>query len=268
MQSSCNIIKNKHVNYSKKVVTFSDIKFRGLKAQEEYTQEVEALVSENDELAELNDFKKKLEKIEARLRAEIEEERRAILKRTVKEAEEEIAKYRDEVANKAYEESREEGYEAGYTEGVKKALKDCEEKCNEIKQNALNLLEQAKMEVDAYVRENEQKIIALAADMAESIVHKTIDTSDENILTIIRPIIEQFEGKESIVITCQPENFDFLNENIKKLEEANSEARFILLADGNLEKNGCTIENDSKIIDLQIRKQLDSIIEDLKNMED
>jgi flagellar assembly protein FliH len=68
-------------------------------------------------------------------------------------------------------------------------------------------------------------------------------------------------------LTCHPDTMTFLEDNIEKLKEANQGIRFILLKDENLEKNGCTIENESQIIDLQIGKQINSIIEDLRNME-
>ena len=183
------------------------------------------------------------------------------------DAREEIERLQKEAINKGYEKGYNKGFDQGFEEGANKAFKECEDQCNEIKQNALGLIKQSEVQVDDYINENKANIIKLAGVMAESIVHKTIDTSSDKVLSLIKPIIEQYRSTENIILTCHPESLAFLEENIGKLEEANPGARFILLKDINLEKNGCTIENESQIVDLQIGKQINSIIEDLKNME-
>ena len=60
---------------------------------------------------------------------------------------------------------------------------------------------------------------------------------------------------------------DFLS-RVEELKAVCPNGRFIILEDGNLEDKGCTIENESQIIDLQIRKQIDSIIRDLNALEE
>ena len=60
-------------------------------------------------------------------------------------------------------------------------------------------IRQAEAEVSDYIVENRTNLINLAGEMAESIVHKTIDTSSENVLSLIKPIIEQYESYKKIL---------------------------------------------------------------------
>lgn len=260
IQSSYRLIKNKDITYTEDSVPITNVNIKNPIVEKVPNKEL------FDDTIDIKDIgiDNLMEDLENKLRAEIEEERQTILNNALNEAKVEIEELKKDAVNKGYE----EGYKKGRDEGIQQALKDCEESCNEIKQDALKLIKQSEVEVDNYFNESKESIIDLAGVMAESIVHKTIDTSDEKIISLIKPILEQYEGKENIILTCNPDSVEFLKDNIKKLQEINPESRFIILEDNNLEKNGCTIENESQITDLQIGNQINSIIQDLKNMED
>lgn len=263
MQSSNRVIKNEDVSYSDNVVPISNIKIKMPVVEEEIEETIDCVdegseVSSGATITQLRD----------ELMVEMEIERQAVLNKAVEAAQEEIAMLQQEAMNKGYEEGYIKGHKEGIDQGIEKGYSESEADRKRIKENALKLIDQAEEEVEEYFEESRKEIVSLAAAMAESIVHKTIDSSDENLLSIIKPIVEQYEGKENILLTCHPDSTSFLKENIEKLEVLCPETRFIILEDANLEKNGCTIENESQIIDLQIGKQINSIIEDLKNMED
>lgn len=200
--------------------------------------------------------------IQSQLTRENEVERARIIKNTMEEAE--IIKA--QAHKNGHEQGLKDGYDQGYKKGYNEGLEEAEKQSIEIKNNALSLIDQAEKYVDQYFKENKARLISLAADMAESIIHSKIDTSAEDILMIINPILQQYGKKGNITITCHPSNIHNLKEKIHQLEENYRESKFILFEDGNLEKNGCVIENKSQIIDLQIRQQLDSIIKDIKEI--
>lgn len=160
---------------------------------------------------------------------------------------------------KGFEQGLKEGYEQGYKDGVM----DAETEAIIIKNNAIDLINQAHTYTSDYLVENHHNIIRLAADMAESIVHTVIDESSENVTRLIKPILQQFSKKENIIITCNPDNLAYIKCYKHELEESCPDAKFIILSDSNLERNGCVIENDNSIINLQIKEQLNSMIEDL-----
>lgn len=260
MQSSYNkVIKNLNIMYSDDNVTITNVNIK-VSPEKEYIEERTDNHSGSDSEDNIN-IDQIRKSLKTELKNEMEEERQALLQDTLDNAKEEAAKLQKEATKKGYEEGHNKGHEEGRNKGYEEGLRQC----NQIKQGALKLIEEAELAVEDYYKKNKLEIINLAGTMAESIVHKTVDTS--SVLSLIKPIIEQYESTENIILTCNPDSIAYLEENIKKLEEVNPGARFILLKDTNLEKNGCTIENESQIVDLQIGKQIKSIIEDLKNME-
>ncbi len=277
MRSSFKIIKSENAAYSDSLVSVSNIKLNIPLENKDMNEDIlveEEIESTEDSqeilsIEEVQAFKEELEK---NLRLDIEQERQAILEKALNEAKAEIEKMKEEALNegyqKGYEHGLQKGIEEGMNQGLKKAFEEVQEECNEIKKRALNLLEQAEKQVKEYYIDSKNRIIDLAGDMAESIVHNAIETSSENIVPLIKPIIQLYEDTETIIITCHPNNVEFLKDNVRELEKVCPKARFIILEDGNLEKNGCVIENESQIIDLQIRKQIDSIIDDIRNMEE
>ncbi|NLY45165.1 MAG: hypothetical protein GX053_04150 [Tissierella sp.] len=206
---------------------------------------------------------------------EIQEQRDSIINEAMEEAEEIRLRARDTGYTEGFSQGSKDGKKQGLDEGTKKGLEngylqgviDAQDEANQIKKNALNMLNKAGDEVDKYMAENQGRIIDLAAQMAESIIHSTIDSSSENILQLIRPIIQQFRKVETVIITCNPHSYDYLKKSLYQIEKKYEDIKFVLFEDDGLEKNGCIIENENQIIDLQIGKQLKNIVEKIKNME-
>lgn len=193
--------------------------------------------------------------VRRQLMAQIQVEKEAILKE---------AKIQAEVIKaEAYKKGHGEGYETGYNEGMIKAKEDGEN----IKSKALKLIDDANDYVKEYYKETRDNIIKLAAQMAEEIVHHTIDSSSEDILMLINPILETYGTGDSIVITCNPKKIPALKSKLGRWEKEWEGTRFVILEDENLDRNGCTIENQYQFIDLQIRQQIESMIEEINKME-
>lgn len=257
MRSYSSVIKNDNVSYSKGGINVADnvrtktLVDADLEKREEAPQE--------DTPVEID-----MEAIKVQLRneifAEYEKEKQMIIEEAVRRGTEEA----EELKRQAVD----QGYKAGFEKGYEESIEACKDECSEIKRNAIALLQQAKENADEYYRENKENLINLAGDMAEAIVHTSIDTSSENILSMIKPIVQMYDKKENIIITVHPDSGEFLKSRIDELKAVCPNGRFIILEDGNLEVKGCTIENESQIIDLQIRKQIDSIIRDLNALEE
>lgn len=223
-------------------------------AQEQDIQEEESLVEIDQEVIET--LKNQME---AKMRAEIEEERLLLINQARAEAEEIIV----EAEKKGYEDGYEDGKEKGYNVGISTSRVEAEK----IKENALKLVKQAEEYVDNYYRENKEQIIGLAIDIAEAIVNRSIDLSEEDILTLIKPIIKVYNDKERFTIICNPSKKEFLEGRLEELKEEYPKINFLVLEDGDLEKNDCILENENQVIDLGIKKQLDSILKTIKDME-
>ena len=214
-----------------------------------------------------DDLKRELYKKTAEERKKIIEKANKEAKNILDEAKKLLEESEKQGFDKGFEKGCEEGFKEGVTNGYNQGISDAKSEASKIKNNAVKIVEDAQESVSDYFRESHDQIIELAADMAESIVHLTIDESSENILMLVNPILQEFGKTENIVITCHPDNLDYLKLYKYKLEEACPNTIFTILSDANLEKDGCIVENENKIIDLQIRKQLNSILESIKDID-
>ncbi|MPW24793.1 hypothetical protein GC105_03180 [Alkalibaculum sp. M08DMB] len=248
---SYKIIKNCNISCVEEDTSLIDTKLDYF--QQEVTMPTNALPQEDDGCEiNINDIQNEIRK---EIYAEIEEIKENIINQAIEEAQELQGK------------SEEKGYQIGFKLGYEQAVKEAQEEALTIKNNALSMIEQANRYVANYYTDNRVKIIQLAADMAESIVHNTINTSSENIVMLIKPILQQYGKKENIIITCHPDNIDYIRANLHPMESICPDSKFVLIEDFNLEKNGCIIENEHQIIDLQVKKQIEDILEEIKNLE-
>ena len=254
--SSYKIIKKENIS------SIEEFKVVDTKIDTEFEDELEEQLGdivpdkEEKETYDLEEIKREVKKV---LYKEMEEKRDNIIQQAYKKAEE----LKIEAKKQGFKEGHNQGYENGYKEGLRKA----QDEAIVIKNNALSLIQQSEDYVSQYLDENKEKIIQLAADMAESIVHHTIETSSENIFLLIKPILQSYDKKDNIIISCNLENYDYIKENLQELKDICPGSKFVILKDNNLEKNNCIIENEHQIIDLQIKNQIKSILEEIKDLE-
>ena len=77
----------------------------------------------------------------------------------------------------------------------------------------------------------------------EQIVHQSIDRADEKIMLLLNPILKRMEKNEPfITITVRPEDTGVVKAKVNEHETDEFTARYIVLSDDTLEKNGCIIE--------------------------
>lgn len=197
-----------------------------------------------------------------------------LLAEAIKEKEQVIEAARIEAENikllakqSGFEEGKELGYQEGYAVGYAAATEAGQRETAELKRNAQEMVQQSEEYVNQYHAEKKDQLIQLAADMAEIIVHQTIDASSEQVLELIKPLLIRINKTEKLItVTVRPEQFELVQEKLTELEQQNLEVRFIVLTDHTLEKNGCVVETAHNITDLQISKQLDKMLADMKAM--
>lgn len=221
----------------------------------------------HDDLIDLDSIKEEIrislmEDLKEELYKETEEERKKIIDRAKNKAK--------ELLEQAEEQGFESGLKEGFTKGYNQGIEEAKEEASKIRENAIQTVQEAHKYVEEFYTKSHDEIIRLAADMAEAIIHTTINESSENILMLVKPIIQRFGKTGSIIITCHPDSLDYLKMYQYKLEEICPNTIFTILGDGNLEQDGFVIENENQIFDLQVSKQIESIlrsIEDIENQE-
>lgn len=264
MQLSCKIIKNGQVAYGEKGISVADINTSKYIKPEVVEESVSTVEDNFEEVVDIEEIREEIkEELKEEIRRQLSLENQQVKNKLIESTLQKL----NEEAEALKKESMEQGYKEGLQAGFKKGLDDCQDECSRMKNAALGLFKQAEEEVKIYFKDNKDKIIQLAGDIAESIVNTTIDLSSDNILLLIKPILHQFERNESIIITCNPANVELLKMKLSELEELSQAARLTILEDGNLDKNTCIIENENQIIDLDIRKQINSVIMEMKDLE-
>jgi flagellar assembly protein FliH len=185
-----------------------------------------------------------------------------------KELEEETEKARQAILDQAYSdmevlkeaarlESAERGYQEGFRKGYEKGLAETEE----MRSDALDRIGSAEKAVKAYIEESEERILKLSVRIAEKIVHQTLDSHAEGIMLLARPILQEYGKTEKVILSCHPENVDFVRERLVEIEKYCPNAHILILEDKSLEQNGLVIENEDQIADLQVRKQLERFLD-------
>jgi len=191
---------------------------------------------------------------------ETHEKKRVILS----EAQEEAKQLKEKAKKKGLEEGTAQGYEMGYTAGMKKA----EEESLRLRETIHNMLDEAQEVVESYYQAKKNAFIDLAGHMAETIVHKSIDVSSDQVMDLIKPVLHRLKREDQfITLMVRPEQKELVKEKVKEFEKENQDIRFAVLSDNTLDKNGCIVENAHAIVDLQVRKQLDAMIDEMKNSE-
>ncbi|MDB6353463.1 FliH/SctL family protein [Trichococcus sp. K1Tr] len=196
---------------------------------------------------------------------EAQEERQSVIAQAVVEADLIKHKAKEEGMLEGKELGMQEGFLAGYEKGRQEGL----ETLSKIRGSLLNQLKETDTLVSTYYKENKEAIIELAAQMAEQIVHHSIDRTDESIMLLLNPILKRMEKNEPfITITVRPDDAETIRIKVNEHEMDEFTARYVVLSDDTLEKNGCIIECSRSIIDLQIKKQLAAIVADLNVLGD
>jgi len=189
------------------------------------------------------------EEIRKNLLLEMESQREALLLKGRQELEKEKEKALEEARKKGFE----EGFMAGKEEGYEETLS--------FRNNAITMLEDAEALSRDYLEANEEKIIHLSTRIAEKIVQETVDTHEDSLMLLARPILQEYGKTENVIVTCHPGMVAFMKCQIPEIKAMCPKAHVLILQDKNLELNDIIIENENQITDLTIKKQIARFIE-------
>lgn len=195
---------------------------------------------------------------------QLEREKARLLEDARQEAERTIAEAWQTGLEKGLAEGREQGYREGYEQGLATAR----ETARSIEVEAKQKLVEATNTIELFYQEKQEEIIDLACSMASRIVHERISASDEQLLPLITPVLQQSIGKgdQFITMSVHPAHFSHMKKSVKQLEDEYPNLHFAVFPDSSLEEDGCTVESAHAITDLQIEKQLAAIAVDLKEL--
>lgn len=255
-------IQTDYVIKKKKPVYFDSEGNIALKNHEEEN----IIITEHQKL-KMREFNKEIEIAKSHLKKVFKRERDKFFSelRLIKEQVIEQAKLEgEELKKEAYQEGLKEGQIDGYESGLENGYQAGEEKSNHLKENSFKVIKQAEEQMTRYKKENQHEFIELAAEMAEMILGKELSQSEMELQTLLEPVLNRLDKNDNfITIFVRKENQEQTSNYMNELKECYPEMKFAVIVDNALEKNGCVIETNYELIDLQLKKQLDLMVKEL-----
>ena len=189
----------------------------------------------------------------------LENEKKEILKEIQLKAEKESLE--------AIETAREKGFQQGHQEGFQKGYDEALDESRKILDQARQSLQNAQNEVLDYLEREKENIIRLAGHMAERIVNHEIDLSSQSVIDMLNPVLQEFRKGGTVIIYCNRRHLRKLKESIFSLKKINSDLEYLIIDNPQLENNEFNLEYDNQIIDLEIKGQIQSMVQQLLDLE-
>lgn len=213
---------------------------------------------------ELEALKKKYQIVIKKERDKFFHELRTI-RATVEEATElEAERIKEEAYDSGLKEGRLDGFEVGKKEGFQVGV----EEAGYLKDNALEIIKNTKEQVEQYKKEKQNEFIELASIMAEKVVNEELSTDEVSLRKIIAPVLNRLDKEDNfITVFVTKDNYESTIKYMEKLKQTSEQMKYTVLVDESLKLNGCVIETDYEVIDLDIKKQLELMVKDLSEGE-
>lgn len=151
------------------------------------------------------------------------------------------------------EAATQEGFNVGYQEGREEAVKENAQLLAETTA-ALNKLHGA---FPNAVKNNEEKLVRLAMEIAEAVIGEELQSRPEVALKTVERAVKRVSDLEKVIIKVNPLDLDLIlpkQEYFRNLLPDVSE--FVITGHYSIARGGCLIETNSGTVDAQISTQL------------
>lgn len=249
-----NIIKSYTIRYEPKDKMTIDYKDRDEELQAKRTQRLSVSQVEGD-------FEEGLKAVVVDP-IDIEEEQRNRAEIILENAQREAADIMNAAKREALklkEDTLEKSRKQGYEEGLKKGNL-------EIELIKKDLLEQQRLQEEEYQRtleEIEGQVSELIISLITKLTGIYIEDKSDIILYLVEKALTNDDRAEDYTIRISRDDFEILSSKKDYIEGLIGRSIQITI-DGQLSKNQCLIETDSKVINCSLDVQLNNLIKDLK----
>lgn len=147
---------------------------------------------------------------------------------------------------------------AGYTEGRAQA----DEEGARIIEEAIETLNRARLAYPRAVKENQEKLVELALQVAEKIIGEEIAARPELVLGTLETALTRVTDMESVTIRVNPEDLPIVQEKEEQYRDMLSQVKKLeFVASPKIQRGGVFIETSSGTVDATIKTQLSVINE-------
>lgn len=195
--------------------------------------------------------------IRARQRAEeIVVHAQAEAERIVREAREQALADARELARRAEEEGYQKGFAEGYREGLEKAAHEGEA----IRQEAGQVLQQARDLWQKTLASMESEIVSLAREIAEKILATQLTLDPQVVLAIAREALELARNKQQVILYVNPEDISLFRQNQEEfLRILFPAATLHILGDAGIARGECRVETEDGKIEATLKERWQAI---------
>lgn len=177
----------------------------------------------------------------------------------IENARQEAKRIREEAQKNGYE----EGFKKGFSEGEQNAL----DEYRDLLERSKKVLWDAEKQTKEYLEVQKENLIRLAGDIAEKIVNHEINTEGETLSDMIKQVLQEYKKGGVLLISCNKKHVRKLKDNIFSLKKINGDIDYIVMENPAFEENRVMLEYDNEIIDLGVSDQIQSIVNQLIEME-
>jgi len=157
-----------------------------------------------------------------------------------------------------FEQLREEARAAGYTEGRAQA----DEEGAKIVEEAIETLNRARLAYPRAVRENQEKLIELAVQVAEKIIGDELAARPDLVLGTLDTALTRVTDLESVTIRVNPEDMPLVQAKEEQYRDMLAQVKKLdFVTSPKIQRGGVFIETSSGMVDATIRTQLSVIAE-------
>jgi flagellar assembly protein FliH len=188
----------------------------------------------------------------ARVRAESQREAERIISEANLESAR-IIEQAEQSHQEIIEAATQEGFNVGYQEGREEAVKENAQLLAETTA-ALNKLHGA---FPNAVKQNEEKLVRLAMEIAEAVISEELAAKPEIALKTVERAIKRVSDLERVIIKVNPLDLDLILPKQESFRNILPDVQeFVITGHYSIARGGCLIETNSGTVDAQINTQL------------
>jgi len=214
-------------------------------------------------LSRIQEMERALEETRLKQLTELEDEmasgrEQILVERQQAEVELELLK-EEELKN-----ARAEGHAMGRSEGRQQAFDEAQAETEDIRRQAMQMLQEASAEARRRVMEGEQDLLEIALGIAAKILEGELSEREETTLQLIRQALANFKQVPQVILRVPQSRYPIVMDNLTKLKE---EFRQVLsldcLADSTLPLTDIVVDSPFGMMDVRFDAQLEILREAL-----
>ncbi|HDI52178.1 MAG TPA: hypothetical protein ENF45_06070 [Bacteroidetes bacterium] len=155
-------------------------------------------------------------------------------------------------------------FQNGFQQGKKQGLEEAKKEVDSYIRMLKKLVQEWQEHREKFFKDHEITVVRLALDIPKRVIHREVHTGSDFIFYMVREALKRVTASSKIRIKLHPDDLKILEQGKEKLsKELRNFVQVEFLPQENLLRGGCIIESDMGIVDARLDVQLAAIEEAL-----